>query len=168
MLIIYQVKGESQTKDKKLRSYQKYLSKLVKEFDEIKFIRMGREKNQFVDALTTLASMTIINYENMVQPISIEVRNSLAHYCFIEGEVDGKLWYYDIKQLIQHHKYPLGASNTYMKTLRRLAMEYYLDVEALYKRSSDGTLLRCLDGIKEKRCSKKLVKRFVQLMLVDI
>jgi hypothetical protein len=29
-------------------------------------------------------------------------------------------------------------------------------------------LLRCLDGIKEKRCSKKLVKRFVQLMLVDI
>ena len=66
MLIIYQVKGEWQKKDKKLRSYQKYLSKLVKEFDEIKFIRMGREKNQFVDALTTLASMTIIDYENMV------------------------------------------------------------------------------------------------------
>jgi adenine C2-methylase RlmN of 23S rRNA A2503 and tRNA A37 len=69
--------------------------------------------------------------------------------------MDGNPWYYDIKQFIQHHKYPLGASNTYMKTLRRLAMEYYLDVEVLYKISSDGTLLRCLDGIKAKKVLKE-------------
>jgi ribonuclease HI len=81
MLIIYQVKGKWQTKDEKLRQYQEYLSKLVKEFDEIKFTHMGRDKNQFVNALTTLASMTKIDYRNKVQPISVEVRNSLA-YCY--------------------------------------------------------------------------------------
>jgi hypothetical protein len=38
-----------------------------------------------------------------------------------------------------------------MKTLWSLAIDYYLDVEMLYKRSSDGTLLRCLDEIEVKK-----------------
>jgi len=80
MLIIFHVKGEWQTKDEKLRPNQEYLSKLVKEFDEIKFTHMGRNKNQFVDALTILAFMEKIDYGNKVQPIFIEVRKSLAHY----------------------------------------------------------------------------------------
>ena len=78
------------------------MSKLAKEFDKIKLTEMGREKNQFVDALTILTSMSKINYGNIVQPISIEVRNSLAHYCSVDGEMNGNLWYYDIKQFIQH------------------------------------------------------------------
>jgi len=41
-----------------------------------------------------------------------------------------------------------------MKTLQRLAMDYYLNVEVLYKRSSDGTLLRCFDGIKAKNAPR--------------
>jgi len=73
------VKGEWQTKDEKLRSNQEYLSKLVKEFDEIKFTHMEIDKNQFVDALATLAFMDEIDYGNKVQPIFIEVRKSLAH-----------------------------------------------------------------------------------------
>jgi len=60
MLIICQVKGECQTKIKKLRPYQLYMSKLEKEFDEIKFTHMGKDKNQFADALTTLAFMAKI------------------------------------------------------------------------------------------------------------
>jgi len=54
------VKGEWQTKDEKLQPYQEYLSKLAKEFNEIKFTYMGRDKNQFVNALVTLASMANI------------------------------------------------------------------------------------------------------------
>jgi len=45
MLIIFQVKGEWQTKKEKLRPYQKYLSKLSREFEEIKFTHLGREAN---------------------------------------------------------------------------------------------------------------------------
>jgi hypothetical protein len=62
-----------------LRSNQEYLSKLVKEFDEIKFTHMEIDKNQFVDALATLAFMDEIDYGNKLQPIFIEVRKSLAH-----------------------------------------------------------------------------------------
>jgi hypothetical protein len=44
-------------------------------------------------------------------------------------------------------------------------MDYYLDAEVLYKRSSDGTLLRYLNGTEAK---KKLMKGFMELMVVDI
>jgi hypothetical protein len=78
------------------------MSKLAKEFDKIKLLDMGREKNQFVDALAILTSMAKINYGNIVQLISIAIRNSLAHYCSIDGEMNRNLWYYDIKQFLQH------------------------------------------------------------------
>jgi hypothetical protein len=93
------------------------LSKLAEEFDKIKSTHMGREKSQFVDVLATLAFTTKIDYGNRVQPISIEVKMFLAHYCLVEEEVDGNFRYNDIKQFIQHQKYPPGASNTNMKTL---------------------------------------------------
>ncbi|XP_058003930.1 uncharacterized protein LOC131180600 [Hevea brasiliensis] len=57
-LIIYQVKEEWQTKDPKLIPYQKYLLELIKEFKEISFTHLSRDKNQFADALATLAIMT--------------------------------------------------------------------------------------------------------------
>lgn len=58
LLIIFQVKKEWQSKDKKLKPYQNYLLKLANGFKEIKFTHMNRDKNQFVDALETLALMT--------------------------------------------------------------------------------------------------------------
>ncbi|KAG5235382.1 RNA-directed DNA polymerase (Reverse transcriptase), Ribonuclease [Salix suchowensis] len=60
MLIICQVKGEWKTKDEKLKLYQNYLVKLASEFEEVKFTHMSRDKNQFADALATLASMVQI------------------------------------------------------------------------------------------------------------
>ena len=45
MLIICQVKREWQTKEKKLRPYQEYLSKLAGKFEEIEFTHLGREGN---------------------------------------------------------------------------------------------------------------------------
>jgi len=55
LLIICQVKGEWQTKDEKLKLYQNYLLRLANEFEEIKFTHISRDKNQFADALATLA-----------------------------------------------------------------------------------------------------------------
>jgi ribonuclease HI len=86
MLIICQVKGEWQTRDEKLRPYQEYLSKLAESFDEIEFTHLGRDKNQFADALATLASMAIIDCGAKIQPVSIEIRNSPSHCCSVEEE----------------------------------------------------------------------------------
>ena len=42
------------------------------------------------------------------------------------------------------------------KTLRRLAMDFYLDGEILYKRSFDGTLLRCLNEIDARNVVREV------------
>jgi len=52
--------------------------------------------------------------------------------------------------MIQNKTYPIGASKIDKKTWRRLAMDFYVDGETLYKKSFDGTLLRCLDDMKVK------------------
>ena len=44
MYFIYYVKGDSQTKDEQLKPYQDYLSKLVYEFEEIKFTHISKKQ----------------------------------------------------------------------------------------------------------------------------
>ncbi|XP_052312432.1 uncharacterized protein LOC112328962 [Populus trichocarpa] len=156
MLIICQVKGEWQTKEDKLRPYQEYLSTLAKEFEGIRFTHLGREGNHFADALATLAAMTTIDLKCKVQPVHIDIRNDPAYCCLVEGEIDGHPWYYDIKNLVQNHEYLVGASKTDKKTLRRLAIDFYLDGEILYKRSFDGTLLRCLNEADARKALREV------------
>ena len=70
-LIIFQVKGKGQTKDEKLRPYQEYLSKLAREFEEIKFTHLEREESHS-DVLVTLTSMARIDFGHKVQPVHID------------------------------------------------------------------------------------------------
>ena len=156
MLIICQVKGEWQTKEEKLKPYQEYLSSLLGNFEEIKFTHLGREGNHFADALATLAAMATIDLGHRVQPVHIDIRNNPAYCYSIEEEIDGKPWYYDIKNFVQKQEYPEEASKTDRKTIRRLAMSFYLDGEILYKRSFDGTLLRCLSATDARKALQEV------------
>jgi len=52
----------------------------------------------------------------------------------------------------------MGASKIDKKTLRRLAMDFYVDGEILYKKSSDGTSLKCLDEAKAKDALREVHK----------
>jgi hypothetical protein len=88
--------------------------------------------------------------------VHIDIRNNPAHCCSIEGEIDGNPWYYDIKNFVQNQAYPMGSSKIDKKTLRRLAMDFYLDGEILYKKSSDGTLLRCFDEVEAKNALREV------------
>ena len=103
------MKKEWKTKDKKLRPYQDYLSKLASEFDEIKFAHINKDKNKFTNVLATLTSMTHINIGGRIQPIKIKVRD-FHTYCYsLRKSTDGKLWYNDIKKFMQYQEYPSGA-----------------------------------------------------------
>ncbi|KAJ9189416.1 hypothetical protein P3X46_000712, partial [Hevea brasiliensis] len=150
-LIIYQVKGEWQTKDPKLIPYQKYLLELIKKFEEISFTHRSRDKNQFADALATLAIMAQIEAGRMAQTLKIKARSEPA-YCFmIEEEPDRKPWYHDILVYCRTREFPLGVSKNEKKMIRRLALGYFPSGETLYKRSSNGELLRCVDAKEAKK-----------------
>jgi hypothetical protein len=75
--------------------------------------------------------MARIDYGHKVH---IDIRNNPSHYCSVEREIDGNLWYYAIKNFIQNQTYPMGASKINKKTSRRLAMDFYLDEKTLNKK----------------------------------
>ncbi|XP_031394231.1 uncharacterized protein LOC116205722 [Punica granatum] len=97
-------------------------------------------KNQFADAFATLASMASISEGNIIEPLEIEVAKGPAHCNAIEA-FEAKSWYEDIRNFLQTGQYPPFADRRDRKTLRRLAMHYFLSGEILYRRSFDSTLL---------------------------
>jgi hypothetical protein len=68
-----------------------------------------------------------------------------SHVFAVEEVKDENPWYYDIKYFLQSMIYPSRASLKDKKTLRRLAGNFYLNGDVLYKRNFDMVLLRCVD-----------------------
>ena len=75
---------------------------LVDRFDELRYIHLLRAKNQFADALASLASIIEIPAEETVRPLLIETRYALAYYCLIRDieDQDEPPWYHDIYQFL--------------------------------------------------------------------
>ncbi|XP_012468983.2 uncharacterized protein LOC105787083 [Gossypium raimondii] len=77
-LVIYQLKGEWETRDPKLISYRKLVLGLIEEFDDITFCYLSREENQMADALATLASMIKVNRQEDMKPIQMSIYETPA------------------------------------------------------------------------------------------
>uniref|UniRef100_A0A2N9J551 Integrase catalytic domain-containing protein n=1 Tax=Fagus sylvatica TaxID=28930 RepID=A0A2N9J551_FAGSY len=118
--------------------------------------------NHFADALATLASLIKLTEGDDVRPLRIETRDILA-YCVcveecmnVEAEVDNKPWYYDIKRFVQSREYPPQTTENEKKYIRRMAFQFFLSGEILYKRTHDATLLRCVDAEEANRLIQEM------------
>lgn len=97
---------------------------------------MSRTKNQFADALATLASMiSIPEGMDIRPPIEIEVREDPA-YCLAieEREPDGKPWFHDIKTYLEDRTFPPDATATDRRTIQRLAAQFFVSAGTLSKK----------------------------------
>ncbi|XP_016679258.1 uncharacterized protein [Gossypium hirsutum] len=134
-LVICQLKGDWETRDPKFIDYRKLVLELIKEFDEITFYYLSQDENQMADAFATLPSIVKVNKQEGVKPIPLSTYEALAHcYNIKEEENDDHPWYHDILQYVRNHEYPKQTIENDKRTLRRLANEYVLDGEILYKR----------------------------------
>jgi len=115
-------------------------------FDAITFHHIPREDNQLADALATLSSMFKLNQEGELPTIKMKSHEHLAYCNFIEEELDGKPWYFDIKRYLQSRDYRESAIENEKRMLRRLASGFVLNGEVLYKRNHDMVLLRCVEA----------------------
>ncbi|KAA3483263.1 reverse transcriptase [Gossypium australe] len=87
-LVIYQLKGERETREPKLINYQRLVLELIKEFNDITFCYLSRDKNQMAGTLATLASMVKVNKQEDVKPIQMSIYEAPT-YCYnIEEEKD--------------------------------------------------------------------------------
>ncbi|KAG8490080.1 hypothetical protein CXB51_015364 [Gossypium anomalum] len=152
-LVIYQLKGEWETRDPKLISYRKLVLELIEQFDDVTFFYLPRDENQMADALATLASMIRINKQDDMKPIQMSICDAPAYCCNIDEEEgrDSHPWYHDILRYVKNREYPDQATENDKRMLRRLANDYILDGEILYKRRKDQILLRCVDAVEAKK-----------------
>ncbi|PKI75983.1 hypothetical protein CRG98_003641, partial [Punica granatum] len=150
MLAIFQTLKQWKTKDPKPVPYHKYLEELIENFEDISFTYTPRMKNQFADALATLASMMSITKENLIEPLEFEISKGPVHCDMIEA-VDGKPWYANIKHLLQTGQFPAFTDRHDRRTLRRITAHFFLSGETLYHHSLDATLLRCVDRNEAQR-----------------
>ena len=146
-LVIRQIQGDWKTRDVKLRPYHAYLELLVGRFDDLSYTHLPRGHNQFADALATLASMIDIPEGVVVRPLLVETRSVPAYCCLIDesGYDDGLPWYHDIYQFLRYGTYPEAVTAKDKRALRQLATCFVIHGETLYRRTTDGMLLLCLD-----------------------
>ncbi|KAE8695867.1 high mobility group B protein 6-like [Hibiscus syriacus] len=149
-LVIYQLRGEWETKDTKLMEYRKLILDLLEEFDEVTFHYVPRDENQMADALATLAAAFKVGRESEMMLIDMQSYEYPAHCYQIEEVKNTKPWYYDILQYIKHRSNPEKATETDKRTIRRMTAGYVLDGEVLYKKSHNQVLLRCVDAEEAK------------------
>ncbi|XP_012481083.1 uncharacterized protein LOC105795981 [Gossypium raimondii] len=127
-LVIYQLRGEWQTRDPKLISYRNLVLELIKEFENITFCYLPRDENQNTDALATLASMIKVNRHEDMKPIQMSIYEDPAHcYNIEEGEIDDSPWYQDILRYVKNREYSGQVTENEKRTLRRLAIDYVLE-----------------------------------------
>ena len=155
-LVIHQIKGEWETRDQKLIPYQAYIKGLVEYFDTIIFHHIPREDNQLADALATLSSMFGLNQEGELPMIKMKSHERPTYCNFIEEEPDGKPWYFDIKRYLKSKEYLETASENDKRMLRRLASNFVLNGDVLYKRNRDMVLLRCVSDKEAKQILEEI------------
>ncbi|XP_070014319.1 uncharacterized protein [Nicotiana sylvestris] len=110
-------------------------------------------QNEFADALDTLSSMIQHPDKSYSDPIPVKIHNQLAYCTHVEEEIDGKPWFYDIKEYLSKGEYLEHANHTQKRTLRRLSNHFFHNGEYLYIRTPDLGSLRCVDV---KEASKQL------------
>ena len=97
-----------------------------------------------------------------MRKLCIEV-HGIPAYCInieecmsVEVEVNEESWYHDIKAYIKNSEYPSDAMDSEKKFIRRMACQFFLSGEVLYKRSHDSTLLRCVDASKANHLMEEM------------
>ena len=61
---------------------------------------------------------------------------------------------------VKGQQYPNLANDNDKRTLKRLAMGFFLDGEVLYKKSKDQILLRCVDATEAKKIVHEIHEGF--------
>ncbi|XP_037492743.1 uncharacterized protein LOC119369886 [Jatropha curcas] len=144
-LIVSQALRKWKIKEEHLIPYLQRLDELAQQFEDLSFHYLPRAKNQFADAadaLATLASMVNVGGDRVIRPLTVRLQKQPAHFMNL---VDDKPWYWDIQNYLQNEVYPEGSTKTDQRTLRQLASGYFFTGGVLYKRSSNGLHLRCVD-----------------------
>ena len=124
----------------------------------MRYTHLPKAQNQFVDALATLASFVNFSIGVVIHPLLIESRFEPTYYCLIgETKVQDDLpQHHDIYWFLRSGTYLEAATAKDRRTLRQLATRFMICGETLYRQSTDGMLLLCLDQSSTDRVMREV------------
>ncbi|XP_074267126.1 uncharacterized protein LOC141590431 [Silene latifolia] len=107
-LVINQVGGSWKIKSQSLGLYQTRIEELEKYFEDIRYVRLQREENQFADALSKLPALINISDHIDSMPICVKRRSSSAYVNAIDDAEEGETepWYTVILKFKETGEYP--------------------------------------------------------------
>lgn len=116
-LVIRHTMGAYGTKELHLMPYHRHVIKLASEFEDITFLHVPRNWNDFADALATLASLICISARKGAPAIRFVIQHAPA-YGNGFGEISNRWpptkppWFHNIKEYLRNGSLPAGASQT--------------------------------------------------------
>ncbi|XP_069148198.1 uncharacterized protein [Solanum lycopersicum] len=120
-------------------------------FRKIEFKHTPRIQNELADALATIASMVKHVDTDYIDPMDIDLKEHPVHCSHVESQPDGLPWYFDIKRYLESGTYTEDATSNQKKSIRRMALNFFLNGEVLYRRTPNLGLLRCVDAAEAVR-----------------
>ena len=91
-----------------------------------------------------------------IDPLDIDLMEHPVHCSHVESEPDGLPWYFDIRRYLESGTYPGDATSNQKKSIRRMALNFFLNGEVLYRRTPDLGLLRCVDASEAVRLIEQI------------
>ncbi|XP_074291352.1 uncharacterized protein LOC141618143 [Silene latifolia] len=123
---------------------KKLIEELEKYFEDIQYVHLPREENQFADALSKLAALINIPDHIDSMPICVERRSLPAYVNAIDDAEEGETepWYTSILKYKETGEYPPDLDTRGKRALRMLSDQFIrTDDGQLYKKTAQGVLL---------------------------
>nr|XP_004234904.1 uncharacterized protein K02A2.6-like [Solanum lycopersicum] len=155
-LLIHQVQGEWVVKNPKIIPYVQYVQKLCKRFCKIEFRHTPKIQNELADALSTIASMIKYSDTYYIDPLDIELKEHPVHCSHVEALTDGLAWYFDIKKYLEFGTYPEDVTSNQKKSISRVALNFFLSGEVLYRMTPYLGLLRYVDVVEDVKLIEQI------------
>ncbi|GMP34766.1 hypothetical protein CsSME_00007502 [Camellia sinensis var. sinensis] len=129
-----------------MKVYHQTLDTLIPRFEKLTFIHLVRENNRFADALATLASMIDIPVRVKMCPILIKQRYKPPYEMVVATEEvqDENPWYFDICNFLESSIYPQGVNAKDKRGIQRLAAQFTICRDKLYRRWHLGLHKLCV------------------------
>ncbi|XP_074271047.1 uncharacterized protein LOC141594967 [Silene latifolia] len=110
-------------------------------FDDVKYVHLPKDENQFADALSKLAALINIPEHMDSMPICVERRSAPSYVNAIDNpeESETDLWYTAILKYKETREYPSDLDTRRKRALRMLAAQFIkTDDGQLYKKTAQG------------------------------
>ncbi|XP_011102168.1 uncharacterized protein LOC105180203 [Sesamum indicum] len=141
-LIALQIEGTYETRERMMTSYKEIVQKLMSKFDKCSILQVPRTENDKADALSKFGA-TMDGIRDCRITVLVRERSALASRMEVQVISEVGSWKDEIIKYLVNNILPTDPVAA--KRVKFRATRFTMFSGQLYKRTLDGSLLKCLD-----------------------